>query len=720
MKNLHYLFLVVLMAFTGCSSGGSDGPATEPVKLELSSSSPYVTISNNGASAAVAFRPFVCDAAISVKLTGTSDWDAVATSGGDMFTVSKSTASFTIACKGENESGAPNTGTVTVTAGSGNDKVTATINITQEAYGNVRLSISPTSVTIPGTGGDSEPVTVTTEASQWDFEAKESWLDGRKDGDKLILTAQANDSSEAKTAEVKITATEGSDNTTEILYVTLAGKGSTTPTLTFTFTDVRFTTFGGKETITVETNQADWTVGEASEGWVTAKKDGSNIVFTASPNEDESEQTATVKVSAGDGAISKDITVKIDGRTALMIFEANVTSTGSPLVLPLAGTAENCGIEWGDGTATRFNDTASASNLASHQYSAAGTYTVRVSGKVTALNSGTMNDASNKAITKVTAWGATGLESMEGAFEGVTSLASIPEDSEQSFAAVTTFAKAFAGCTGLATIPGKLFQHATAALSFEGAFSNTAIAAVPAGLFDANSKAENFGSVFEGCKSLVTLPESLFYKNSKATSYNKAFAGCTSLAATPNRLFNGTSVTADHPTGAEGIFSGCTALKTLHQSLFNTFGNAASFARAFEGCTSLTTIPVALFSAAVLATSFEATFLNCSAITEITLGTFNSNTEAANFHQTFKGCSAMKTFNYAMFDSNLKIENVKEMFHGCSAWDGRSISSQPSRYLIAAFWERLEWGYTKITEWDKCYYGCTKLTDYDQIPEGWK
>jgi sarcosine oxidase gamma subunit len=73
------------------------------------------------------------------------------------------------------------------------------------------------------------------------------------------------------------------------------------------------------KTIAVETNTSEWTVSvSANDTWYTAKREGETIVISADKNEDLSERSATVTVSA------RNVEVKI-----------KVTQSGASVVLQI-------------------------------------------------------------------------------------------------------------------------------------------------------------------------------------------------------------------------------------------------------------------------------------------------------------------------------------------------------------------------------------------------
>ena len=103
--------------------------------------------------------------------------------------------------------------------------------------------------------------------------------------------------------------------------------------------------------------------------------------------------------------------------------------SGTTVTLALAGTV-NATIDWGDGSAAEHVTTPGPHV---HDYGVDGTYTVRVTGSVTAYNSGNNGGATSSERAKLISvdnWGQLGFTSMRYAFYDCSNLVSVPAASD--------------------------------------------------------------------------------------------------------------------------------------------------------------------------------------------------------------------------------------------------------------------------------------------------
>lgn len=123
-------------------------------------------------------------------------------------------------------------------------------------------------------------------------------------------------------------------------------------------------------------------------------------------------------------------------------------------------------------------------------------------------------------------------------------------------------------------------------------------------------------------------------------------------------------------TSLEEACSGCTMLKTIPSDTAHSFDEVTTFAYAFENCQQLQSIPEGLFDNAVKATDFTATFHSCYSISKIPEKLFHNNVEATLFYQTFwsagsPGGAATGTLTEipaGLFETNVKAEDFLSVF----------------------------------------------------------
>lgn len=690
MKKLFSLFLLTGLgvAFFGCEK--NDTNTGKPATLSMSSESPFVTIASSGGSGTVEFPSSGGDAIVRI-LTDQSKF-SIQNTGENWLSVTKNAGNVIDLSAEANGTGETLSATVTisVTGTDGND-VKASLTVTQAPAGTVDLTLVPKEPTIPSSG-TAVNVTVTTNAADWTYEftgAEPSWLHHEKqNATTLTLSADKNEDDAPRTASIKVTATmSNGDSAWDVITVTQEAF-SVDPYLTLTPDALSFGRKGGEKSVRVSSAK-EWTMDTPSESWVTAIRDGEDIVVTLPEYSGENNRSATIAVTAGSGAdaITKDIGItQLSANVNALILELVIPDDGNmkaalPTV-PLSQTDINCTVDWGDGNIANY----SATRTVQHQYEAPGTYEVSITGQVYRLSVQEAGMSLNQMnyITKVIQWGNTGLEYMHMAFHNCKNLKYIDGDADGSFKKATSFREAFS-YTGIEDIPANLFRHAVNVVDFYGAFSFTPAKKIPAGLFDYTPNVISFEETFYG-SAVTSIPAKLFDKTTKATTFIETFRD-TPLQTIPAGLFDkatevtsfesafqATSITAV----PSGLFANCrkvtsferifqnTKLESIPGNLFAFNDKATTFEWTFGGCTQLAAIPDRLFDNCLAAKNFRYTF-HKAAITEIPAGLFDNCTAAVDFSATFQDCKNLVTIPQRLFINNTAVTLFQTIFAGCSS-----------------------------------------------------
>jgi surface protein len=124
-------------------------------------------------------------------------------------------------------------------------------------------------------------------------------------------------------------------------------------------------------------------------------------------------------------------------------LKVTVTSVAKTVTLPLRGTV-NATVYWGGSGTTAIEQTYTSAGDYSFTYSSAGTYIISISGTVTQFGNGVSTYSNADKITKVISFGSVGLTSLSGAFNGATSLDSVPATQPGT---VTNLSYMFKGAT---------------------------------------------------------------------------------------------------------------------------------------------------------------------------------------------------------------------------------------------------------------------------------
>jgi hypothetical protein len=423
-----------------------------------------------------------------------------------------------------------------------------------------------------------------------------------------------------------------------------------------------------------------------------------------------------------------------------MAFITEWNQAAGNFTLPLrSGYTYNMTVSWGDGTA---DSTVTAYNAASatHNYAAAGTYQISITGTCGAwyIN----NIAAIKAkLTKVIDWGsvgfatlglesafygcsnltvlpstpivaAAGLSSLKYLFLNCTGLTAIPSGIFDNLTGVTTFQGTFSGCTGLTgSIPVDLFRYNTAAYdyAFQSTFQgcNHLTGAIPTDLFRYNTTVRNlaFVSTFSGCTGLTgSIPTDFFRYNTNARSFQNTFQNCSGLTGSiPAGMFNYNTLATDF----SSVFSGCIGLTgSIPTDLFRYNTACTTFSNSFASCSGLTgSIPTDFFRYNTACTSLASVFTSCSGLTgSIPTDLFRYNTLVSDLSALFQNCSGLTgSIPTDLFRYNTACTTLAYIFSGCSGLTG-SIPVDLFRYN------------TLSTSFSQAFKGCSSLTG--AIPAG--
>lgn len=172
--------ICVVVALIACKNNGEDNLLVTPTEL--------------------AFNAFAISEKTLSVTTNVKDWNAVPS--GNWIATGKWDDKLFVSVKTNTETTGNRTGTITVTAGSA-DPVTVTV--TQSAAPT--LSASPTSLTFGANETTARIVTVTTNATTWDYTCEARWLTLEKSNNTLIVAVnEINSGAAERKASITITA----------------------------------------------------------------------------------------------------------------------------------------------------------------------------------------------------------------------------------------------------------------------------------------------------------------------------------------------------------------------------------------------------------------------------------------------------------------------------------------------------------------------------------
>ena len=199
-------------------------------------------------------------------------------------------------------------------------------------------------------------------------------------------------------------------------------------------------------------------------------------------------------------------------------------------------------VDWGDGTRNKITRTNTQELEYSHNYSTAGTYTIKIGGKATAYNTNDYIAAIGFSNT-IYYYYADNIASIDGSLGAIFGTLSSDTNNQPRF--FYTFQNAY---NMKGSIPSDLFAGISGAPAnnmFYGTFSGCrGLTSIPDGLFAGISGAPAsymFYGTFSGCSGLTSIPENLFGNISgtaQSSMFRQTFYNCTSLTG-PSARING-------------------------------------------------------------------------------------------------------------------------------------------------------------------------------------
>lgn len=187
------------------------------------------------------------------------------------------------------------TASITVSAGSGENKATATISIVQSGTAAATLSVSKNSLSFSN-NASSEAITVTTNQAIWSYVADKNWLTFTKQGTILTILASQNAAPAPRNAVVTITAGTGQNSVTSSISV--SQEGSIAASISVSKNVIELPYQGTAISVTITTNQPSWTF-TANKDWIIVSKNGNVLTIGGNPNDSPAARTGTVTLTAG-------------------------------------------------------------------------------------------------------------------------------------------------------------------------------------------------------------------------------------------------------------------------------------------------------------------------------------------------------------------------------------------------------------------------------------
>lgn len=252
----------------------------------------------------------------------------------------------------------------------------------------------------------------------------------------------------------------------------------------------------------------------------------------------------------------------------------------------LKGEVYDFFVDWGDGTTQTV--TGSAISFVDHTFPSAGTYTVKLVGKISIWSFA--NGGDKEKLLSIDSFGSVTFNSLVNSFRGCKFLTSFPFLNSSN---VTTFNGAWNGCSSLTSFPLIDTSNVT---SFNGTWLGcTSLTSFP--LIDTSSVI-SFINVWRSNSSLTSFP---LIDTGAATNFSLAWYDCSSLTSFP-------AIDTAKGTAFTSTWLGCSSLTSFP---LLDFRKGTNFSLAWVNCSSLADFPANAFDDC-LATQFTNAFQNCA------------------------------------------------------------------------------------------------------------
>lgn len=391
-------------------------------------------------------------------------------------------------------------------------------------------------------------------------------------------------------------------------------------------------------------------VPEAVSGWLESsitQNYGDNYTVTTviSENESQEKRSATIGLYSSDGSTYMGSlefvqSSPIEEEIANLVFNVRANwSNDFTAHLPIAGEYD-CYVDWGDGQAEHVSgysgDWENAGVHHIYDVSEPTSYTVRISGTVTALSS---RNIKAPCIEEVVQWGKTNLRSISGAFYGDYLLKKICRDPYNALENIYNLDEVFHSCIGLEELPDKLFETCINVTNASNTFERCVnLKRIPEDLFAKCKDLYYLDGTFRECDALTQIPENLFAANIKITTMHYIFENCDGIGTIPEKLFYNNTLMEY----AEGIFRECDKITSIPRDLFSRNSLVRSFNQTFYACRNLTAVPEGLFRNNKDVNNFSHVFGDCSKLTTVPVSIFDNNRKVTNFERSFGWCHELR------------------------------------------------------------------------------
>jgi hypothetical protein len=205
---------------------------------------------------------------------------------------------------------------ITITAGNAAEK---TITVTQAERNT--LFISPSSLLFASDETGEQPVTITTNAPDWEATTEADWITFSKQGNTLLVSVSENTGLSDRDATITIAAGSAPPATLPVK------QQKQNNTLSINPLSLSFTASADEQSVTVTTNASGWEA-TANASWITVSKQSNTLLVSVSANTATSSRTANITITAGN-APAVTLTVTQNGANNTLSVSPSSLSFGA-------------------------------------------------------------------------------------------------------------------------------------------------------------------------------------------------------------------------------------------------------------------------------------------------------------------------------------------------------------------------------------------------------
>ncbi|MDE5637422.1 MAG: leucine-rich repeat protein, partial [Alistipes sp.] len=197
-------------------------------------------------------------------------------------------------------------------------------------------------------------------------------------------------------------------------------------------------------------------------------------------------------------------------------------------------------------------------------------------------------------------------------------------------------------------------------------YNDRALESVPADMLASCTGATAADNMFYGCIALKSIPDGFFAPLTLCKTFANCFQNCAALETIPAGMFEGSIAT-----NFNSIFNG-SGIKALPARCFAGCTATSEMKNICTGCKQLETIAPDAFEGCTKITTFYNAFSSCESLKAIPVTLFASCTGLNELDYCFQRCTGLTSLPAGMFDNNRSIRWMEYCFQRCENLTGET------------------------------------------------